>query len=84
MAINPIIIQNCSYNSKIVKEIYFYKLYKPNKHKYDVKIKRDLVWQYYRNRYNKSVNSILENVNENIVQILISYIDHSQEFIQKN
>lgn len=80
---NSIFINNSLYNKKYVKEVYFYKLYKPNKYNYDLKLKRDLVWQYYRNRKNKSVYSILENINSNIIKILIIYIDNTQEFIYK-
>lgn len=78
---NPIFIKNSFYNNKIVNKIFFYKLYKPNKYKLDTKLKRDLVWQYYRNRGNKSVLNILENINNNIIQILIIYNDKTQDFI---
>jgi len=80
---NKIFINNSLYNKKNVKEVYFYKLYKPNKYYFNIKLKRDLVWQYYRNRKNKSVSSILENINNNIIKILIIYIDNSQEFIYR-
>lgn len=80
---NKIFISNSIYNKKNVKEVYFYKLYKPNKYYFNIKLKRDLVWQYYRNRKNKSVSSILENINNNIIKILIIYIDNTQEFIYR-
>lgn len=72
-----------SYNNKTVKEIYFYKLYKPNKYNQEIRIKRDLVWQYYRNRYNKSVLNTLENCNNNIIKILLVFKDKSEETIYK-
>lgn len=80
---NKIFISNSIYNKKNVKEVYFYKLYKPNKYYFNIKLKRDLVWQYYRNRKNKSVSSILENINNNIIKILIIYIDNTEEFIYR-
>jgi hypothetical protein len=80
---NPIFINNSLYNKKYVNKVYFYKFYKPNKYGYDIKLKRDLIWQYYRNRKNKSVSSILENINNNIIKILIIYTDNTQEFIYR-
>lgn len=57
-------------SKKFVKEIWFYKKTKLGR------IKRDLVWIYYRHRGTKSVCSTLkELISNNIIKINIIYFD---------
>lgn len=57
-------------SQKYVKEIWFYKKTKLGR------IKKDLVWIYYRNRGTKSVyDTLKELINNNILKITIIYFD---------
>lgn len=83
---NPIFLKNCTHpeNEKIVKSIYFHKTYKPNKHKPEMRTKRDLVWQYYKNRHNKSVEQTLKDfkyTKKEIYEYRIIYSGDPKEYI---
>lgn len=82
---NPIFKKNCTHpNGKIVKSIYFHKTYKQNKHRDEIRTKRDLVWQYYRNRGNKSVEQVLKDfmyTKKEIYEMRIIYCGESLEEI---
>ena len=75
--INPI-------NGKIVKSIYFYKLYKTNKYNDEFKTIKYMIWQYYKNRSNKSIKSVLDEFMtspDNIYQMRIIYLNDPKEYI---
>ena len=84
---NPIFIKNCTdpTNGKIVNCIYFYKKYRPNKYKDEIRTKRDLVWQYYRNRWNKSIEQVFIDYynTSNIYEARIIYKDESYKLFTK-
>jgi hypothetical protein len=53
-------------SEKIVKSIYFYKLYKPHKNYDDLECKRDIKWIYYRDRHkNNKLKEIIDEFNNN-------------------
>ena len=83
---NQVFLKNCTHpeNGKIVKSIYFYKTYKPNKHRDEIRTKRDLVWQYFRNRGNKSVEQVLKDfkyTKKEVYEARIIYSGEPQEHI---
>jgi hypothetical protein len=71
---------------KIVKSIYFYKYYYPNKGSFMIKTKRDLVWQYYRNRENLSIKEVTDKFyksDNKVYEMRITYRGDPKVYIIK-
>ena len=83
---NKIFLENIIHpiNGKIVKSIYFYKLYKTNKYNEEFQIIKYMIWQYYKNRANKSIKCVLDEFitsSDNIYQMRIIYLNDPKEYI---
>lgn len=71
-------------SGKIVKSIYFYKLYKPHKNQDILESKRDIKWLFYRDRYKKDkLKKIIDEFNNDmeIYKALIIYKNETQPTI---
>jgi len=71
-------------SEKIVKSIYFYKLYKPHKNQDILESKRDIKWILYRDRYkNGKLKKIIGEFNNDIkiYKAIIIYKNETQPTI---
>jgi hypothetical protein len=62
-----LMVDKCIYGDKKCKSVYIYKKTKMGK------MKRDLVWQYYRDRNRQSVESVLDRYKDTQLKARIIY-----------